>query len=138
MKSVKHVVFSIIFLVSGLLIAFGPQFIFKICDQHHGEITNCFWTARALLGTGILIALLGILSLLFKNTGVLTGLGISILLNSLLAFLISNVLIGMCEHSTMDCRLITLPVLNVISIPVIVLAAVHVFLLSRSLRKEEA
>ncbi len=78
-------------------------------------VMKCHWTARAELGIGILIAILGSLLIVFKSKQLQLGLNISIGLNGILAFLIPTVLIGVCESTHMACRTLTLPALSVIS-----------------------
>ncbi|MFP3154313.1 DUF4418 family protein [Lachnospiraceae bacterium ZAX-1] len=112
----NRILVGAIAIVAGALIAIGPQFLFKICEQTHHAITTCYWTAQAEIGVGGVIALLGIAYLLFGDSHARVGLNLAIGLNSVLAFLIPNVLIGVCEMPTMDCRIATLPALNVISI----------------------
>jgi hypothetical protein len=56
-------------IVLGLLIALGPQFLFKVCGlTADGGFTRCHWSAQAEIGIGgILIAGLGIALILFAN-----------------------------------------------------------------------
>ncbi|MDR1915166.1 MAG: DUF4418 family protein [Synergistaceae bacterium] len=133
---IKHIAAGLFFLVFGILIAVGPKYIFKICEQNHGHVTNCLWSARAELGIGIVIALLGAAYILSSAVPMLAGLSLSILFNGTLAFLIPNILIGMCEHHNMDCRLITLPSLNVISLLVTLAASVNTIRLIRKYRRD--
>ncbi|MDR0671525.1 MAG: DUF4418 family protein [Oscillospiraceae bacterium] len=99
----------------GALIALGPQFVFAICDQTEHGVTTCFWTARAELGVGGAAAALGLLVILLGRTpGVCAGLSAAFAVNGVLALLLPDVLIGVCEHPHMACRLATLPALNLI------------------------
>ncbi|MDR1978505.1 MAG: DUF4418 family protein [Synergistaceae bacterium] len=122
-------------IVSGGLIALGPQYLFKVCEQaHHGNVTQCFWTARAEIGIGGIVAAIGVAYLLSRDSRVRLGLSVGLTLNALLAFLIPNVLIGVCEHPHMNCRLTTLPALNVIGLGAALLAvadAIYLFRISR-------
>ncbi|MDR1884704.1 MAG: DUF4418 family protein [Synergistaceae bacterium] len=131
---IKHVAAGLFFIVFGVLIAVGPKYIFKICEQDHGHATNCLWTARAELGIGIVIALLGAAYILSREVPLLAGLSLSLVLNGALAFLIPNILMGMCEHPHMDCRLVTLPSLNVISLTATLAAAANTVRLIRKYR----
>ncbi|MDR1874018.1 MAG: DUF4418 family protein [Synergistaceae bacterium] len=112
-------------LISGGLIALGPQYLFKVCDQTHSGITQCFWTARAEIGVGGVIALLGVAYLLFGDPRVRLGLSVALTLEGILAALLPGVLIGVCDHPHMNCRLATLPALNVIGLGTALLAVVN-------------
>lgn len=135
MKKTSRIALGISSLILGLLIALGPQFIFKICDQNHG-ITTCLWTAQALIGVGGVIAVLGAAVVLLSGTPLLPGLSLAILLNSILALLIPNLLIGVCEMATMDCRLVTLPALNIITLLTVIISAASTVYLFLKHRKE--
>jgi hypothetical protein len=124
---------GISFIVLGLLIAIGPFTIFQVCKWDM-MIMKCFWTARAELGAGILIAILGILTLLFASSRIRLGLSISAALNGILVLLIPTVLIGVCEESLLPCRVLTLPSLVILSSILIVISFVNVIVL---LKKED-
>ncbi|SHN83398.1 protein of unknown function [Desulfitobacterium chlororespirans DSM 11544] len=136
MKRTSRLALGIFILILGILIALGPQYIFKICEQHHGTTTACFWTARALIGVGGVIALLGAAVIFLKSTPLLAGLSLAVLLNSILAFLIPNLLIGVCGEATMDCRVVTLPALNILTILSIIISAGSTGFLFVKYRKE--
>jgi len=50
----KKYIFGVIFILSGVLLALMPYKIAPVC--HADKMMKCFWTGRALLGTGILLA----------------------------------------------------------------------------------
>ena len=103
-----------------------------------GTVMKCFWTARAELGIGILIAVLGILLIAFRSAQVRLGLSISLALNGILALLIPNVLIGVCSDAHSTCRMLTLPALTILSGVAIAAAAANAAYLFRSDRKRQA
>lgn len=84
-------------------------------NSSSSTVMKCHWTAQALLGVGILIAILGALLIVFASKQVRLGLSIALALNGILAFLIPNVLIGVCGSAHMLCRTLTLPANSVIS-----------------------
>lgn len=90
-----------------------------------GMVMKCFWTARAELGLGILIAILGALQIVFQSVQLRLGLNISIILNGILALLIPISLIGVCDSKHMSCHSLTLPALAVISSFLIIAALVN-------------
>ena len=101
-------------IVLGLLIALGPQFLFKVCPTHGGAFPLCHWTARAEMGMGLLIAALGICLIVFTDPKTQIGLTIAILLNSIVVIGIPHALIGGCKTSTMACRKVAFPAITII------------------------
>lgn len=126
----------ILFVVLGFLIAVGPQTIFPVCPV--GDIPmKCHWTARAELGAGALVAVTGILLLLFSNSKVRSGLSLSLVFSGIFALLIPTTLIGVCGGVHMDCNKLTLPALIILSGIVIVAAAINSLYLLSSKTKED-
>ncbi|MDR1249537.1 MAG: DUF4418 family protein [Treponema sp.] len=121
-------------IVFGLLIALGPQFLFKVCPVMGDMIMKCHWSAQAEIGVGGLIALLGAALMVFASPQTRLGLTIGIFLSGILALLIPHVLIGGCPSHHMPCRKITFPALTVISILLLIGAAFNALYLAR--RKE--
>lgn len=130
----KNRIFGGIGLVlTGVLLAVGPHTIFKICDQSHHQAgaSNCFWTSQALLGIGLVFALLGLVYMAFKSASVRAGLSLSAAGNMLLTFLTANVFIGMDADAMMACRVTTLPAVNTIAVIGFILTAVNTIYLLR-------
>jgi hypothetical protein len=114
----NRILSGVIYIISGLLIAFGPQTIFKVCAA--GEmIMKCHWSARAEIGIGILSIVSGILYLFADLIKVRLNINILTLVSYGIAILIPAVLIGGCENKMMTCRSLTFPVIYVISVTVI-------------------
>jgi hypothetical protein len=115
----------------GLLIALGPQFLFKVCPVMGDMIMKCHWSAQAEIGIGALIAALGISLVFFTNLKTRLGLTVGIFLAGILALLIPHALIGGCPMHAMPCRKITFPALTVISILLLISAALNGLYLAR-------
>jgi hypothetical protein len=116
--------------VFGLLIALGPQFLFKVCPV--GDmVMKCHWSAQAEIGIGILIAALGIALVIFANPRIRLGLTIGVFLSGILALLIPQVLIGGCPMHTMACRKIAFPSITVVTIFLLIGMALNAFYLAR-------
>lgn len=98
-------------------------------------VMKCHWTARVELGAGILIALLGVLLILFRSAQVRLGLSLSLILNGTLALLAPTALIGVCGGAHMTCRTLTLPALAVLSAAVIFVSAVNAAYLAHRIGK---
>jgi hypothetical protein len=122
-------------IVSGLLIALGPQFLFKVCPVMGDMIMKCHWSAQAEIGIGILIAALGIALVIFANPHTQLGLTIGVFLAGILALLIPHVLIGGCPSSHMPCRKITFPAITVVGILLLIAAALNALYLARKTMK---
>jgi hypothetical protein len=118
-------------IVLGLLIAFGPQFLFKVCEPMGENFMRCHWTAQAEIGVGALIAALGIALTLFAAPKTRLGLVIGITLSGILALLIPHVLIGGCAMESMQCRKIAFPSITVISILLLIGSGFYTAYLAR-------
>ncbi|MDR1318341.1 MAG: DUF4418 family protein [Treponema sp.] len=118
-------------IVFGLLIALGPQFLFRVCPVMGDVIMKCHWSARAEIGVGALIAALGIALVFFSNPRIRLGLTLGIFLSGILVLLVPHVLIGGCVNHTMPCRKITFPAITVISILLLIGAAFNTLYLAR-------
>jgi hypothetical protein len=118
--------------VMGLLIAAGPQFLFKVCGPAAGGgFMRCHWSAQAEIGTGALIAALGLASLFFASPKIRMGLVIGIFLSAVLALLIPHGLIGGCAAHSMACRKTAFPAITVISILLLTGAGLYTVYLAR-------
>jgi uncharacterized membrane protein YedE/YeeE len=117
--------------VFGLLIALGPQFLFKVCPIMGDTIMKCHWSAQAEIGVGALIAALGIALIVFASPKTRLGLTIGIFLSGVLALLIPHVLIGGCLMHSMACRKITFPAITVIGILLLIGSALYTVYLAR-------
>jgi hypothetical protein len=122
-------------IVFGLLIALGPQFLFKVCPVMGDMIMKCHWSAQAEIGVGALIAALGIALVVFANPKTRLGLTLGIFLSAVLALLIPHALIGGCANHTMLCRKISFPSITVISILLLIVAALNALYLARRTMK---
>ena len=119
-------------IVFGLLIALGPQFLFKVCPVVDGMYMKCHWTAQEEIGIGgPLIAGLGIALIVFASSKIRLGLTIGIFLSGVLALLIPHALIGGCPMPSMACRKITFPAITVIGILLLITMALNALYLAR-------
>ena len=117
--------------VFGLLIALGPQFLFKVCPIVGDMVMKCHWSAQAEIGVGALIAALGIGLIVFANPKTRLGLTIGVFLSGVLALFIPHALIGGCPGHLMPCRKITFPSLTVIAILLLIGSALYTLYLAR-------
>lgn len=122
----KGIITGSIVTVFGLLIALGPQFLFKVCPP--ATMTNgypiCHWTAQAEIGMGFLIAGLGMCLFVFSDLRAQQSLVIGTFLSSIIALSIPNVLIGGCD-AMMVCRRVAFPILSTVCIVTLIGSVIY-------------
>ena len=116
----KHKITSIGTLVLGALLAAGPQFLFKPCPTTE-KFMKCFWSCKALIVVGAVLALIGLLQFLTKEVQSRKVLSIVGLALAVFAILIPTVIIGGCVKPEMACKVLTFPITHSISAALIVL-----------------
>ena len=147
----KTILSGTIIVVLGLLIAFGPQVMFKVCPPTATEASveasaegcgatgggcgcsggsamnvsypACHWAARAEIGIGMFIAALGICLFIFNDPKTQLGLFIGIFMAGIIAIGIPLALIGGCKATTMACRSLAFPAITILSILLLVYSA---------------
>ncbi len=128
----KGAIFGLFFLLGGLITALGPVFIFPACEDMGDKHMKCFWTMKAEIGVGALIAVLGILIILISSVEIRRGLILAAGISFLNVLLIPDVLIGVCGGNHMQCRTLTLPALNIIGVIGIVIGGLGFFFLKKN------
>jgi hypothetical protein len=129
MKKVNVVIGAVV-TVLGLLVALGPQFVFKICAPHEeGGFSHCHWSGQAEIGMGFLIVALGVCMIVLAQPKTQLGLAISAFLAGLVALFIPHTLIGGCSNVAMTCHKVGFPALTVECIGLLVVSAVYVVFL---------
>ncbi|MDR2314474.1 MAG: DUF4418 family protein [Spirochaetaceae bacterium] len=118
-------------IIFGLLIALGPQFLFKVCPVAGDMFMKCHWSAQAEIGAGALIAALGMGLIIFADPKIRLGLTLGIFLSGVLALLIPHALIGGCAMHSMPCRKIAFPAITVTGILLLVTMALNAAYLAR-------
>jgi hypothetical protein len=154
----RSIIIGTITIILGLLIAFGPQFLFKVCSpvvmateviltDNCGDDGSCgcsgtafsyplcHWTARTEIGIGLLIAALGICLLVFLDLKTQQGLTIGIFLASIIALSIPHALIGGCSVMTMACRKIAFPILSIICIITLIGSVINLIYIEVKMKK---
>ncbi|MBQ7086621.1 MAG: DUF4418 family protein [Clostridia bacterium] len=119
----KQKITSIGTLIVGLLLAFGPQFIFKPCPTTE-KFMKCFWSCKALIVVGAVIAIIALLQLMAKEKESKKLLAVAALALLVSAILIPTVIIGGCAKPDMACKMLTFPVTHSLSVIGIVLQGI--------------
>lgn len=113
----KGNIFALVIVIVGALIAalpsWGPAAVCPLPES--GRWMKCHWMARAELGVGVLVAMLGVLMLLQKDRGVCRGLSQALVGLAVLAAALPGGLIGGCMNMQMPCQTVSIPVLYVLS-----------------------
>ena len=107
----------------GLLLALGPQFLFRPCPTTE-KVMKCFWSCRALIVVGCVAALVGLLLLAARSAETRKALNVVAFALFLGAILIPTVVIGGCVKEDMACKLVTFPITHSLSVVGLVLQIV--------------
>ena len=119
----RSIIIGSVVIVLGLLIALGPQFLFRVCARGEDGYSHCHWSAQAEIGIGFLIAALGICMIVFTDPKTRLGLYIGVFLTGIIALFIPHTLIGGCDSMSMACHRVAFPALTVESIILLVFLA---------------
>ena len=116
----KNKITAIGTMIMGALLALGPQFLFRPCPTTE-KFMKCFWSCKALIVVGAVLALIGLLQLLSKEAKSRKVLSIVGLALAVCAILIPTVIIGGCVKPEMACKMLTFPITHTLSAIAIVL-----------------
>jgi hypothetical protein len=131
----NRVIGGIVVIAGGLFIALGPQFLFKVCPPAGDVFMKCHWSARAEIGIGGLLAVLGIGLAVSASMDIRLGLTAGIFFSAILALLIPHVLIGGCPMPSMPCRTAAFPSITVLAILLLIFSALNAWYLFRGRSK---
>lgn len=99
-----------ILLVLSLLFVIGEQTVAGPCPvMPDGRFMVCHWAGQAVLGVGIVLVVLSLLHLAFKNDGMKLGLDLAVIANAVLLLMIPNRLIHLCMKNHMQCHTVMEP-----------------------------
>ena len=126
----KYVVGALL-LVLGLLIAFGPQMLFPVCEFNPEKAMKCHWMAQAELGVGLVIAVIGVLQMVMGHAKVRQGLSMAAALLGVLVPLLPLKLIGVCMNVHMRCVTLTRPALIMLGVLTVLVGGLSAFALNK-------
>ena len=118
----------------GKPVAIGPQSLFAVCEFNPEKAMKCHWMARAELGIGAVMALLGLGSMRSPSAQLSRGLLAAGGLLGILTMLLPTKLIGVCMNVHMQCVTLTRPALLVLGTAAVLTGALGVWLLRDSQR----
>lgn len=116
----KNKVLSIGTILAGLLLSAGPQFLFQPCPTTE-KFMKCFYSCKALIVVGAVLALVGLLQLISKEAKSRKALAVVGTALAVSAILIPTVIIGGCAKPEMACQVLTFPVTHALSTVTVVL-----------------
>ncbi|MBR5418567.1 MAG: DUF4418 family protein [Clostridiales bacterium] len=125
----NRIIIAAAFVLLGLLIVLAPTVLFPVCESEMKMA--CFFTKKAEIGAGLLVASLGVIYFFLKNRDIRIGISIAELLNAALVIALPVKLTGLCKMSEMDCRVKTYPALIVLSVLLAVVSLADIFFLSK-------
>ncbi|MDO5718455.1 MAG: DUF4418 family protein [Tissierellia bacterium] len=124
----KKMIFSILFVIIGILILVTPNHLAPVCGpKPDGHFMKCHWMGQALIGQGIFIVITGIIFGLVKNESINLGISISNIIVGIITILLPLYLIGGCKMPTMSCNTHTKPTVLVLAAVYIIANIVYLF-----------
>lgn len=134
----KKYVSSSILLVLSLLFVIGEQTVAGCPVMPDGRFMVCHWAGQAVLGVGIVLVVLLLLHLAFKNDGMKLGLDLAVIANAVLLLMIPNRLIHLCMKNHMQCHTVMEPFVLIMGVLMIAAALGDFFFRRRVVKKEAA
>ena len=126
----NRILFAAAFILLGLLVILAPTMLFPVCESEMKMA--CFFTKKAEIGVGLVIAALGVIYFFLKNKDIRLGISIAQFLNAGLVLAFPAKLTGLCKMSDMACRVKTYPALIVLSVLLALTAAANIVFLIKS------
>lgn len=100
--------------------------VFHACGaKEDGGWMTCHWAYVMLLGFGIVLAVLALLSLLIPSEGIKQGISIAMIPVSVLSALTPGTLISLCMMDSMSCRSRMQPASIILSIAILIFAVIN-------------
>ena len=101
-------------LLLSAVIAVGSVSFLGPCVHEDGSFGSCHWAGQAMLGIGLLLAVLSLAALLVKDGGLQAGLLFAAAAAAVLGIFIPGTLIRLCGMATMRCRAVMRPAMTLL------------------------
>ena len=103
-------------LVLSCVIAVGSVSFLGPCVHEDGSFGSCHWAGQAMLGIGLLLAVLSLTALLVKDGRVRAGILFAAAAAAVLGIFVPGTLINLCGMATMRCRAVMRPAMTLLCV----------------------
>jgi len=103
-------------LVLSCVIAVGSVSFLGPCVHEDGSFGACHWAGQAMLGIGLLLAVLSLTALLVKDGRLRTGILFAAAAAAVLGIFVPGTLINLCGMATMRCRAVMRPAMTLLCV----------------------
>ena len=86
------------------------------CVHEDGSFAACHWAGQAMLGIGLLLAVLSLTALLVKDGRVRAGILFAAAAAAVLGIFVPGTLINLCGMATMRCRAVMRPAMTLLCV----------------------
>jgi len=86
------------------------------CVHEDGSFGSCHWAGQAMLGIGLLLAVLSLTALLVKDGRVRAGILFATAAAAVLGIFVPGTLINLCGMATMRCRAVMRPAMTLLCV----------------------
>ena len=101
-------------LLLSAVIAVGSVSFLGPCVHEDGSFGPCHWAGQAMLGIGLLLAVLSLTALLVKDGRLRAGLLFAAAAAAVLGIFVPGTLISLCGMATMRCRAVMRPAMTLL------------------------
>ena len=103
-------------LLLSVVIAVGSVSFLGPCVHEDGSFGACHWAGQAMLGIGLLLAVLSLTALLVKDGRVRAGILFAAAAAAVLGIFVPGTLINLCGMATMRCRAMMRPAMTLLCV----------------------
>ena len=103
-------------LVLSAVTAAGSVSFLGPCVHEDGSFGACHWAGQAMLGIGLLLAVLSLTALLVKDGRVRAGILFAAAAAAVLGIFVPGTLINLCGMATMRCRAVMRPAMTLLCV----------------------
>ena len=103
-------------LLLSVVIAVGSVSFLGPCVHEDGSFGSCHWAGQAMLGIGLLLAVLSLAALLVKDCRLRAGILFAAAAAAVLGIFVPGTLINLCGMATMRCRAVMRPAMTLLCV----------------------
>ena len=129
-RKIREKLLAILYAVLTVLLIWGPQSIFAVCEAEEKQM-KCYWSTRAVLVIAVILLVIAVLLFAAKSIETKIALSLLTIASAVMVILIPAKVIGGCSMKTMACQSLTFPAFYVIGVVLIASAAAEIVILTR-------